>query len=344
MNKILTKNLPLPTIAIVGCGAIAEQFYLPALLNNLNKINDLILVENEPNRLKQMADRFQVKSCTTDYKDILDSADGVIIALPHHLHYSIASDILTSGINVLCEKPLADTFVEASKLVALAKEHDVVLAVNHTRRIFPSSIKVKQLLAENIIGDILSIEFLEGGEFSWPTASGFYFDSKLSKKGVMFDLGSHVFDLICWWLDGKHEIISSENDSFGGCESAASVKFKYKKCSGEIRLSRLARLPNRFKIKCERGSIEGGVYDSQTITLTTTHPNKTMKINAAKNKTVALANDIVLNLLEVINNKTSPLISANEVLDSIEVLEEAYSKAKRFVMPWYDLKETTDAK
>jgi predicted dehydrogenase len=337
-DKVFNSDSDSPTIALLGCGAMAEIFYLPALVKHPPVLKQLVLVDRDLERARRLAERFGVERFLSDYREIVTSVDGVIIALPHHLHFSVSKDFLSAGVHVLCEKPLAETSEEVREMLKLTEKNGVTISVNNTRRLFPSSGTVKQLIEDGRIGNVLSINYYEGGEFTWPTTSGFYFNSKLSRKGVLLDIGAHVLDVICWWLGGKPRVLSCENDSFGGCEAAVSVLFEYKGCKGEIRLSRLLRLPNYFWIRGEKGTIEGGVYDRRSVTLSTSAANgKRKRVQVRGDDSVEVADKLVANFLDVLNNKSQPLIAASEVLTSIELLEEAYSKATRFRMPWYDL-------
>jgi predicted dehydrogenase len=325
-----------PTIALVGCGAIAQTFYLPILRRHPPILRRLLLVDSHSERAKKVAESFQVTNYFTDYRDVIHSVDGVILAVPHCLHYSISKEFLAAGAHVLCEKPLAETGAEASDLIRLAEGNEVTISVNNTRRLFPSSLKVKQLLSNGAIGDLRSIRYLDGGEFNWPTASGFYFDSKLSRKGVLLDIGAHVLDLICWWLSEKPRLVSSENDSFGGPEAVAFVKLEHGGCTIKVRLSRLCKLPNYFRITGERGTIEGRVYDWRSVTVTKNGAGKALKLRSPENELLDFGRTLVANFLNVLKKESKPLISASEVLASIELLEEAYNEAKRFPMPWYE--------
>jgi predicted dehydrogenase len=327
-----------PIVAVIGCGAIAEAFYLPALSSYPEVLQRLILVDSNADRARKVGDRFHVTTRLTDYRDIIGSVNGAIVAVPHHLHYSVSKDLLVAGVHILCEKPLSEKTAEARELVQLAERNGVTISVNHTRRLMPSSKKVKQLLADKAIGNIQTIVYLDGTEFNWPTASGFYFDSTLSAKGVLLDLGSHVFDLLCWWLGGKPKLISSENDSFGGCEAVASVLIEHNGCRGEIRLSRLSKLPNYYRITGDRGYIEGGVYDWRSITVSIAADNgKARRINLRDGDSSNPDNGLIASFLSAMKNEGRPLIPAEEVMDSIELLEEAYKEARRFSLPWYDL-------
>lgn len=325
-----------PTIAVVGCGAIAESFYFPALRDS-PALNNLILIDADLDRARKASAQIGSKSAASDYREVVSNVDGVIIAVPHHLHYPISKDFLLQGVHVLCEKPLTETSDKARDLIRLAETHNATITVNHTRRLFPSYMKVKELLTTGTIGRVKSISYFDGGEFNWPTASGFYFDSKISKKGVLLDIGAHVIDLVCWWLDGKPRIISSFNDSFGGIEAVASVELEYQGCQCNIRLSRLSKLPNYYRLEGEKGTIEGGVYDARNVSLVS--PDGERKIfssRANKDGFVEISKRLISNFLSVIKGESSPLISGQDVLHSIELIDEAYLNARRFPMTWYD--------
>ncbi len=331
------------TLAIIGCGAITETFYLPAFNQYPKILERLILVDTDLGRAKNMADRFHVSNVSSDYNEVLHSVDGVIIAVPHHLHYLIAKHFLAQGVHVLCEKPLTDTVTEAQELIHIAETNNIALSINLTRRLMSSSVKVKELLSTGAIGKVRSIRYLDGSEFDWPTASGFYFDFKISQKGILLDIGSHVLDLICWWLGGRPSVVSSENDSFGGCESVSSLNLDYHGASVSIRLSRLSKLPNNYVIVGERGSIEGMVYTDNNLIMKSNKGLEKIKVQSDQTGMDGYGRRLVTNFIDVVVHGARPLITANEILDSIELLEEAYHKAKRFSLPWYNWKENSYA-
>jgi predicted dehydrogenase len=328
------------SVALVGCGAIADLFYLPALALHPEVTASMVIVDADRKRAEAAAAKYHCGSVATDYTRVIGSVRGAIIAVPHRLHHRMSGDFLDAGVHVLCEKPIAETGDEVRDLIARAAKGGVTIGVNNTRRLAPSAIRVKELLDAGAIGTIRSLEFLDGSEFDWPTASGFYFNSGVSSKGVLLDMGAHVVDLICWWLKGKPVVTSSENDSFGGTEAVASVKFTLGACSGEVRLSRLSKLPNTYRITGDRGMIEGGAYEVGRISLTGPSGKKSdISCFPPPGRPADSARAVVDNFLEVLHGKSTPLIPASGVVDSIEVIGDAYARATRFSMPWYAREE-----
>lgn len=330
-----------PQIAIIGCGAIAELFYLPALAKYPSVLKNLILVDPNEVRAQKLATAFKARNCLGDYHDLLSQGvDGVIIATPSHLHHPIAMDFLAKGVPVLCEKPLAESADKAREMVEQAQRTGAAILANYQRRLFASYLKVKELLTDGTLGEPLSIQYFEGEEFRWPTVSGFYFDTKVSSRGVVLDRGAHVLDLICWWLGEKPRLISSQNDSFGGREAVACIRFEHKRCVGEVKLSLLGKLPCVFKVQCEQGMIVGDVFDFRSVILATkSGKQRRLRLKSQEKYYRDFGCTMVTNFLNIISKGERPLISGAEVLDSMEWIDECYEKASRFHMPWYEIPE-----
>jgi UDP-N-acetylglucosamine 3-dehydrogenase len=328
----------LPRIAIVGCGAITELFYLPALVKCRNLFQDLILVDSNEGRARELAKKFKLKNYHTNYREILAEVDGTIIAAPTPLHYALALEFIDSGVHVLCEKPLAETADEVKTLQRQSQKMNMGLSANYTRRLFPSFLKVKELLCNGDLGKPLSIKYQEGEIFRWPTTSGFYFNSEISSRGILLDRGAHALDLICWWLGGKPKIVASQNDSFGGREAVARVQFEYNHCIGEVKLSWLGNLPCYYAIQCEKATVEGDVYDFQSFTLSLHNGNrKRIKVKSGEKFYDDFGKKVINNFLDMILKGEKPLISCTDVLDSAEMIDECYGTASRFHLPWYEI-------
>jgi predicted dehydrogenase len=66
-----------------------------------------------------------------DFRELLADTDAVIVAVPTVDHYEVVSAALSAGVDVLVEKPIAASIVEAEKLLALARDGGRVLQVGH---------------------------------------------------------------------------------------------------------------------------------------------------------------------------------------------------------------------
>jgi predicted dehydrogenase len=337
-------NTRVPTIVLVGCGAITEMGYLPSLLRHPEICKKMILVDTNLDRARNLAGRLGTTRAATDHRPLMGSVDGAIIATPHHFHASLSIDFLSTGAHVLCEKPVGENAADVRTMVATAEANQRTLSVNNTRRLMPSSLYVKAVIERGDLGRMHSLEYLDGNEFKWPSASGFYFNRNISHKGVLLDIGAHALDLICWWLGGKPELLSSLNDSFGGIEAAADVVFQKNECHGHVRLSRLAKLPNTCRIDGEAGTLLMPLYNAAALTWTPAagtpvHIDVPVPDGYAANP----VDTLVDNFINLLNGEAAPLIPASSVLASIELIDEAYARVAQFPMPWYTTLEKEES-
>jgi predicted dehydrogenase/nucleoside-diphosphate-sugar epimerase len=324
--------MTIPSIGIVGCGAAAKRYYVPALKRFPGTENKLFLVDQNLEQAEALSKEFGGGKIYSNYRDIIDSVQGVIIALPHFLHFPVSMEFLQAGTHVLCEKPLAESGKQITEMMTIAEKMQVALCVNNTMRTFPSFLKTREIITSGQIGDLKSIEFHVGNEFAWPSSTGFYVDPSISQKGVLFDIGAHILDLVCWWLDGKPSLIRYEDDSYGGPESVSHIEAQANGCYIKILLNRLYDLDNMFKIVGELGTIEGKPFEWN-------------KINIIKNKTIVkkfknnsktypdFVIPILDNFIRVIEGKDKPFISGYDVQQSIELIEECYNKRSKNNLP-----------
>lgn len=324
-------------IALVGCGAAAERYYIPALKNHPEILANLYVVDRDRARAQNVINQLGKGKLIEDHKSILGEIQGAIIALPNTLHHAVGMDFLKAGAHLLCEKPLADSHVQAQEMVSMATEKGVALCVNNTRRMFPSNQAIRQVLASQQLGKVKSLHYTEGSQFGWASATGFYVNPKATSRGLLSDLGPHVVDILCWWLGGKPDLLQFTDDSFGGPESVASVKAEFKGAHIEIFLNRLIDLDSGFQIECEKGTIIGKPMSWGQYTLRTPDgKEKDITIPCGNKNYPSFMLPMVDNFLKTVQGGEKPLVSGQDVLPSLAFIDQCYEKRRRFAMPWYD--------
>lgn len=165
MNKI--------NVAIIGCGAIAESYYIPALGNHKDKIDTIYFVDRDLELAEKAKQNFGSGVVSTDLDEILDKLDAGIVCLPNTLHYSFSKKLLEAGCHVMGEKPLTLKPENGKELAKIAEEKNVLLSVNNTRRLFPSYQLVKQLIDEGAIGDLKEVYYYEAVSLAGQLNPGF---------------------------------------------------------------------------------------------------------------------------------------------------------------------------
>ena len=96
------------TVAVVGCGRIAESAHFPALsqLENVRIKYACDLILEKAAKIKEKFSK--VEQLITDYKIALSDpeVDAVYVLTPNYVHYTVTMDALRAGKHVFCEKPI----------------------------------------------------------------------------------------------------------------------------------------------------------------------------------------------------------------------------------------------
>ena len=329
-----SENMSNVRIAVIGCGAIAEMYHLPALQKHPQTRDGIVLVDPNVERANQMAETFSASSVSADYREIADQVDAVIVATPPALHHPISKWFLERGIHVLCEKPLTEDSREARELVDIAREKGALLCVNQTRRFFPAYQTIRKLIADGELGDLRSITYHDGIEFDWPAASPHHF--RPDAKGAWSDTGVHLLDTIVYWLNAEPTLVASYNDADGGPEALATVKLRHEQCDIEIKVSRLGRLMNGFRIVGSKGTIESDAENWSDVTIETVNGGRRrIRCDAARfAKYTDFAHPLTENFVAAVSGDAAPFVSGESTLATIRLLEAAYDEAQPYEMPW----------
>src|SRR5881409_694867 len=95
------------------------------------------VVDVDADRAAEVAALCQT-AALTDYRNLFGQVDCVSIAVPTQLHYTVARDFLTRGIDVLVEKPLTASAAEGRELVEIAEHSHRIIQVGHLERFNPA--------------------------------------------------------------------------------------------------------------------------------------------------------------------------------------------------------------
>jgi predicted dehydrogenase len=93
-------------------------------------------------------------SSFTVWRDLLDKADAVSIAMSTETHCEIACAFLDRGVHVLVEKPIALTLDEADKMIAAAAATGAKLMVGQLERFNPAMVALRPLVTHPLYFEI----------------------------------------------------------------------------------------------------------------------------------------------------------------------------------------------
>jgi virulence factor len=128
-------------VGIVGLGSIARKAYLP-VLGALPGVTPVLVTRN-PATLAEVGDALRIRDRFTSVADAIASGlDAAFVHTPSDTHPAVAGALLTAGVPVLVDKPLATDAPAARGLVDVAGRTGTSLMVGFNRRYAPAYAEV----------------------------------------------------------------------------------------------------------------------------------------------------------------------------------------------------------
>jgi hypothetical protein len=192
-------------------GGFAEKY--PNLLDIVG-VAEPIPIRNERYAKKHNIDD---KNRFNTWERVFDRpkfADAIIISMPDNLHYASCMKALEMGYDILLEKPIAPTEKECRNILAMAKKTGRIVAVCHVLRYAPYFVKMKELLQQGVIGEVISVQHLEPIEhihMSHSYVRGNWHNSKETSP-IILAKSCHDLDIIKWMLNKPAKQISAMGD------------------------------------------------------------------------------------------------------------------------------------
>jgi predicted dehydrogenase len=134
-----------------------------------------------------------------------DGADVVAIMTPNDSHFLYASAAMKAGMDVICDKPMTNTIVEAEELVKIIESTGRIFRLTHNYTGYPMTRQARAMVKAGEIGEIrlIQVEYVQGGKAdesnpdpSGPSAPWRYNSEKGGPSLVMGDIGTHAHNLI----------------------------------------------------------------------------------------------------------------------------------------------------
>jgi len=149
---------------IIGLGNIALKFSEGFQYTKNAKL--FAISSRNKNKLQAFKNRFQIDDnyCFTNYDSLLEckDLDIVYIALPHSLHYEWVMRSIEKEKNILVEKPATVNFLQMTNIKNNLKDKNIFFSEAFMYRYHPQISKVIELLKNNVIGNLVSMESLFG--------------------------------------------------------------------------------------------------------------------------------------------------------------------------------------
>jgi predicted dehydrogenase len=139
-------------IAVIGCGYWGKNH-----VRTLHQLGVLAAVcdETEAGRIRaqELAGGVPVFDRVEHMLDQLP-LDGAVIATPAETHARLAIDLLTAGLDLLVEKPLALDLASGRQVLETANRHERILAVGHVLEYHPGIVRLRELVESGELGTV----------------------------------------------------------------------------------------------------------------------------------------------------------------------------------------------
>jgi predicted dehydrogenase len=249
----------IPTVMVVGCGTVVEQYYRGALkkLESRGSARVAALVDPDPGRAAALGQHFRdARAFATPAEALAQmTPDLTVIASPPNRHAEHAIAAFSAGSHVLCEKPMAADIDGAQRMVAAARDARRVLAIGMPRRMYPCVAEARALIAAGALGERLRFVYREGGAYGWPVSTDFPFRRATAGGGVLMDKGAHALDFLTA-LFGEPEPTGYADDGHTeGVETNCQIGLRFPAASGIVQLSWSQPLVNGFHAAGSAGEL-----------------------------------------------------------------------------------------
>ena len=132
-------------IAVIGVGYLGRHH--ARILADLPGAELTAVVDTNRGRAEEIAAATGGRAFG-DYREVVSLVNAVTLAVPTEQHAAIAVPLLSAGLPVLVEKPIARSLAEADAMIAAAANAGVPLAVGHTERYNPAVERARSVLAD----------------------------------------------------------------------------------------------------------------------------------------------------------------------------------------------------
>lgn len=316
------------SFGLVGAGAIAQS-YLQAFQNS-GRARLTAIADTRPEAAKAMAEGLPDCKIFDSHASLLENAacDAVVVCTPPSTHPEICIDILNRGTHVLCEKPLAIDGASARKMVETAQRNGALLTMCSKFRYVDDVVRAKSIVTSGILGEIILFE----NTFASRVDMGKRWNSNpdMSGGGVIIDNGTHSVDLMRYFLGPLDEVQALEGKRVQGTrveDTATIFAHTREGVMGSIDLSwSLNKERDSYiEIYGSHGTISIGWRESKY--RQSSSPDWVV-FGKGYNKVQAFGSQID-NFCKAIQRTEPLLITADEAIESVDVIEAAYESLRR---------------
>lgn len=194
---------------IVGASSRGFHMYAQPLTSELKDYAELVGVYDiNPARARYVSEHCGNVPVFDDFDKMLDTAkpDIVIVTTIDRCHDEYIIRSLEAGYDVITEKPMTIDAQKCKAILDTEKRTGKKVIVTFNARFSPYTTRVKELLKEGAVGEVLNVDF----EWMLDTSHGADYFRRWHRYldnsgGLLVHKATHHFDMVNWWIDQEPE-------------------------------------------------------------------------------------------------------------------------------------------
>lgn len=210
---------------ILGTGKIAHTFASDLQFSDQGIV--AAVGSRSPQSADAFAKEFDAPRSYGSYEELVldDEVDVIYVATPHPMHFANASLALEHGKPVLVEKAFTMSGQEARDLVALARSKNLFLMEAMWTRFLPHVIKLRELVSNGVLGEIVNVE-ADHGQWFEEDESFRLFAPELGGSALL-DLGVYPVSFASMILGAPARVVAMVEPAFTGVDGQVGMLFGY---------------------------------------------------------------------------------------------------------------------
>lgn len=274
----------------IGCGEVTEKKSGPAF-SEVAGSSVVAVMSRQEDHARSYAVRHNIPKWYADAQELIDDPDvnAVYIATPPSSHATYAIMALNAGKPVYVEKPLAANYEDCARVNRISEQMGVPCFVAYYRRYLPYFDKVRQIVADGIIGRVINVhvrfavpprelDYGQSGKLPWRL------QPDIAGGGYFYDLAPHQLDLLQEMFGVILDVygITANRAGLYAAEDTVSACFKFENglpgSASWCFVTHESAHEDRIEIVGDRGSLSFSVFDYSPIRLHTSQGTETFEV------------------------------------------------------------------
>jgi len=314
-------------IALIGCGRISQVHF--QTIQREPRVKLVAVADVDEKAAKSAAEANGAKAFA-DPGELLKAVrpDAVVLCTPPNTHRALAEAALKAGAHVLCEKPLSINLEDAVAMEQTSKDTGKLLMMASKFRYVNDIVKAKGIIQSGILGEVILIE----NEFCSRVDMHKRWNAQpeLGGGGVLIDNGSHSVDIVRYLIGPIADLQAIFGKQWQQLEVEDTARVFVRCVDGTMASIDLSwsihkESPYFIHVYGTAGTLDIGWKGSR---YRQSEKLDWVAFGSGYDKIQAVGAQLA-NFVDTITGKGMPLITMEDALESVRVIQRAYRTAEQ---------------